>query len=310
MIMARYAVLCPGQGNQHSAMFDRLLGNRAAGEVLQQAAEILGDDPVKFIRQEPEDRLFANTWAQPLIAAAELATWAALRDALPSPALFAGYSAGELPAYGCAQALSAAETLQLVRRRTALMDQAGGAAGGLLGMRGIGRSRAEELCREFGVEIAIVNGADHFVIGGANEALARLENLAPDLGIARTKRLPVSLASHTSMLAGAVGELTAVLAESNLRPPPVPVLAGISGEVVRQRERAILVLGRQVAQTVQWETCMRTAVEMGCRIFLEIGPGNALAQMLREAFPELKARAVEEFRTLQGVIDWMHKNLD
>ena len=160
------------------------------------------------------------------------------------------------------------------------------------------------------MEIAIVNGTDHFVIGGTNEALARLEGVAPDLGIPRIKRLPVSLASHTSMLSQAGEELTAALEKSTLRSPPVPVLAGISGEVIRQRERGILVLGRQVAQTVQWETCLRMAVELGCRVFLEIGPGNALAQMLRESYPELKARAVEEFRTLQGVIDWMHKNLD
>ena len=152
--------------------------------------------------------------------------------------------------------------------------------------------------------------ADYFVIGGPADAVQRFEGEAPALGIPKARRLPVTVGLHTPLLTAAGESLTLQLEKSALVHPTVPVLAGIAGEVVRRRERAIATLGRQVYQPVHWDSCLQTAVEMGCTVFLEIGPGSALSQMVREAFPELKARGLEEFRSIQGAADWVLRNLE
>lgn len=116
-------ILCPGQGNQHDAMFDILSDSPVAQQVLESAASIFGRHPTAYLQRLSPAQLFANQQAQLLIGLLQLATWEALRDKLPSPKVFAGYSMGEVAAYGCAGALNLHDTLDLVGKRGVMMDR-------------------------------------------------------------------------------------------------------------------------------------------------------------------------------------------
>ncbi|ALC15173.1 malonyl CoA-acyl carrier protein transacylase [Desulfuromonas soudanensis] len=306
--MKGLGILCSGQGNQHPEMFDLLDGDEAAGKVLHLSANLLGSPPDALARKADPRELFRNALAQPLISSLQLATWAALRNRLPTPRVFGGYSLGELPAYGCAGALSTEETLSLATRRAALMDAASPPASGLSALRGLGRAQIEGLCRETGAEMAIVNGPDHFIVGGSEEILTLLESLALETGAQTVRRLQVGVPSHTSVLAEAGRGFHSLLEASALTNPPVPILAGISGAVVRRREEGIAALTQQISQTLNWAACMAAAWEMGCRVFLELGPGTALTKMVQDVYPEAKARSVDEFRSLKGVTSWVLKH--
>ena len=72
---------------------------------------------------------------------------------------------------------------------------------------------------------------------------------------------------------------------------------------------AITTLAGQLATTLDWRACMQAAVEMGARVFLELGPGKALTRMLLDADPTLAARSVDEFRSLEGAVDWVRQQL-
>ena len=48
-----------------------------------------------------------------------------------------------------------------------------------------------------------------------------------------------------------------------------------------------------------------TAVPDGVDQVLDLGPGSALAEMASAAMPDARVRAVDQFRTLQGVRDWL-----
>lgn len=303
-------ILCPGQGNQHPGMFDALQNNAAAQEVLDEAVAVLGFDLREALRNSPPENIFANRFAQPLLCACALAAWRALRGSLPQPLLFAGYSVGELAAYGCAGALSLADTLRLAIRRAELMDEAGGAGTGMLALRGLNQARVAALCHVHNVEIAIINGPDHFVVGGISSALELLKQAALVEGAHTAKRLPVDVASHTSVLREAGQKFAAPLAMSALNDPPIPVAAGVSGAVVRSREAALCALSSQLYLPLQWSACLQTAVEMRARVLLELGPGASLARIAREIYPELPARSVEEFKSLEGAANWIMKQID
>jgi [acyl-carrier-protein] S-malonyltransferase len=45
----------------------------------------------------------------------------------------------------------------------------------------------------------------------------------------------------------------------------------------------------------------------GAETALELGPGNLLSQMANALFPNGRARAVEEFRTLAGLRTWLQQ---
>lgn len=300
-------ILCSGQGAQGAGMLDGLRAEPAAQAVLDGAAAALGWDP-RVVVAGPEAEMRRNAVAQPLLCAAQAATWAALRPRLPPVRAVAGYSLGELSAYHVADALDLGDLLALAQKRAQAMDRADPEPGGLLAVRGLDRPRLEMLCREHDADIAIDNGPDRLVVGGRRTALAAIERAVLALGAAITP-LAVDVASHTRRMAPAAAEFGPMLAAGGLRAPAVPVLAGIDGSAVFTRERAVSALTRQMTETVAWAACLDGLWEMGCRVLLEIGPGDALARMARDRLPDLVVRAVSEFRSPAGAAAWVERQV-
>jgi [acyl-carrier-protein] S-malonyltransferase len=279
----------------------------AGAEVLRRCAAALGWDPVLRARGAGE-AVFTNAVAQPLVCAAEVATWAALREALPAPALVLGYSLGELAAYACAGALEPEDAARLAVLRARAMDAAAPPGAALLALRGLSLPRAEALAIEVGAEIAIVNGPDHVVAGGTAAALAALETRAPAAG-ATAVRIPVLVPAHTRLLGAAVAQFAAALDRSPLGAPAVPVLAGTTALPVTTREGAIGALSSALAARIEWARCLAAAAEHGCTVFLELGPGAALAKMAGELLPEVAVRSVADFRSVAGIARWVEEAL-
>src|SRR5690606_28989840 len=117
------AVLCPGQGAQHSGMLDKLAGDPRAEQVLGHAADVLGGQ-WRAMLGDPQ-ALFLNRNAQPLLCLAQYAAWSALQDVLAGATAVAGYSAGEVSAYACAGALDAGGLARVSAERARLMDEQG-----------------------------------------------------------------------------------------------------------------------------------------------------------------------------------------
>ena len=136
----------------------------------------------------------------------------------------------------------------------------------------------------------------------------RLRNAARAQG-ARVQCLSVDVASHTPLLAGAIAPFRAALEASRLRNPSIPVYAGIDASLVTRRSGAIDVLSRQLAQRIEWGRVVQALRERGCRVFLELPPGNALSRMIRNRFADVEARAVDDFRSPDGIAAWAQSRL-
>ncbi|SEL46792.1 [acyl-carrier-protein] S-malonyltransferase [Pseudoxanthomonas sp. GM95] len=295
------ALLCPGQGGQHPAMFDRVLDNAEVAPLLQQAEAVLGAAPQDLAAN---DARFDNRRAQPLVCAGTLAHWLALREQLPAPTLVLGYSVGELAAHAVAGSISTDACLALAATRASVMDAASPADSGLMAVTGLVRSDIDCLCEQFETCVAIANGEDHVVLGGRRRALMQLAEAATAQG-ARCTLLPVSVPAHTPALQAATDNFVQALRAASVRAPGITVLAGVDGSPVRTAEGVIDTLAAQISRSVEWSAVMEQAVERGARVFLELGPGSALSRMLREAYPECEARSVEEFRSLEGAAAWV-----
>lgn len=300
------AILCSGQGAQHPAMLDMIAGHPGANGIIEAGEAVLGVHLRDVLAQR--DAMFRNAIAQPLICLAQLALWTALRQASPGPAAFCGYSVGELGAYACAGALDAAELARIAAARAALMDRAAAAAhGGLLALQGLRRGEVDSLCAGQRAWVAIAIGAEEFVIGGEDGALEALARESSARG-ARVTPLKVGLASHTPLLSTAVHPFRALLEASSMTAPAIPVVAGIDAAWVVRRDTAIDKLALQLDRTIAWSACLDMLYERGCRRFLELGPGRALARMTRARYADADARAVDDFRSLNGISSWLSRH--
>ena len=195
------AILCSGQGLQHPGMFALTADAPEAAALFAHAASLLGGrDPRDIVRTDTSAALHRDRTGQILCTLQAQAAAAALRNEMPPHLIVAGYSVGELAAWGVAGLLDMTATLDLAARRAEIMDGASSPGDGLLFLRGLPRDEVDRLCQRHGAAVAIVNPAGAFVLGGAGAALESLADEARAMGAGRVVRIPVEVASHTSRL--------------------------------------------------------------------------------------------------------------
>ncbi|MDX3965403.1 MAG: acyltransferase domain-containing protein [Bradyrhizobium sp.] len=307
------AILCSGQGRQHRDMFALTGDTPEAAHLFAHASTLLDcRDPRDFVRAESDEALHRNRAGQVLCTLQALAAAAALADVISRDVVIAGYSVGEVAAWGVGGLFDATATLDLVARRAEAMDAATRAGDGLIFVRGPSRDEVDRLCERYGTAVAIVNPGDAFVIGGGCEALGEFAREARAMH-ARIVALPVEVASHTERLAAASAVFRETLREASVIFPPrsgARILSGIDAAPVVALETGLDKLAAQISQTVQWADCLQACVEAGATGFLELGPGHALSGMAAEIAPGVPAHALDDFRSLQGVRTWLTRHVN
>jgi [acyl-carrier-protein] S-malonyltransferase len=303
------AILCSGQGRQHPAMFDLVADSQEAEPIFAVAGGILGKDPRRFVREAAGSDLFSDFSGQILCCTQALAVWAAFSPFRPARAVIAGYSIGELAAWGCAGALDAPAVLRLALRRSIVMDAAAPRDAGLAAIIGLRRSALEPILARHALSIAIVDDVDSFVVGGHRAGLEAACQEAAGGGARRTVNLPVAVPSHTPLLREATEGFRSMLREASPRLPPARyrLLSGIDGDAIYDIDSGIDKLTRQISTTIDWAACLESCRSAGAEAALELGPGTALSHMASALFPDGRVRSVEEFATLVGVRSWLQR---
>ena len=159
------AILCSGQGRQHPSMFALTGEVPETQSLFAHAARLLGEDPRAMVRDAPAEALRHNRTGQILCTLQALTAAAALRSGLPDRIVMAGYSVGEVAAWGAAGLFDDEDTLDLVAQRAEAMDAASPPGDGLLFVRGLSRDTVEGLCARHDAAIAIINPGDAFCLG-------------------------------------------------------------------------------------------------------------------------------------------------
>jgi [acyl-carrier-protein] S-malonyltransferase len=308
--MARLAILCSGQGMQQADMFDRLLQYPECEKFLENVlnSNFLVPEVKDWFKQSKssEEMLFNNLYAQEFICLYQLMLWEKLKTILPEAYLFAGYSLGEIIAYGCAGALSPEQTITLVRERAQIMTSSTTTQCGMLAVKGLTENTVAELCRDYQCSIAIYNPGNHFIIGGLRDNIEKLTDACQNAGAEKVVQLKINVPSHTPLLQRASDKFREVLTKADFKPDPSKViLEGITGRRVFNKKQAVNALADQLSHPVMWERNAAAMVEYGCGIFLELGPGHALARMVSEVAHHGEARSVEEFHDLNELPAWL-----
>jgi [acyl-carrier-protein] S-malonyltransferase len=304
------AILCSGQGGQHAGMFSLTGDAPEASALFAQATPLLGRDPRSWVCSAGEDALHQNRTAQLLCTLQALSAAAVLGDLLPQRRCVAGYSVGEVAAWSIAGLIAETDALDLVTQRAEAMDATRKSEEGMLFVRGLSRAAIDELCARREAAIAIVNPGDAWVLGGQRSALDAISIEAVRLGASRVVPVAVRVASHTYLMADASPVFRGNLAAVRIQRAPragARLFSGIDGTAVFDTLVGLDKLASQISHPVQWASCLTSCVEAGARVFFELGPGHALADMAAGAYPGTTARSFDDFRSLQGVRAWLQR---
>ena len=291
----------PGQGAQAVGMGAELAeAYPEARRVFEAVDEALGEKLSRLVREGPQDELTLTANAQPALMATSMAAMAALEAegvTVRAAAFVAGHSLGEYSALCAAGALSLADTARLLRIRGRAMQEATpvgtGAMAAILGLdletvRAVADQAAEgEVC-----QAANDNDPAQVVVSGHRAAVERAAELAKARGAKRALMLPVSAPFHCALMQPAADRMREALAEVELTPPTVPLVANVRAAAVSDPDEIRQLLVEQVTGTVRWRESIAWMAGRGVTEFVEIGAGKALSGMSKRIEKGVSAVAV------------------
>jgi [acyl-carrier-protein] S-malonyltransferase len=297
------AFLFPGQGAQKVGMGKALSDAfPICRQTFEEADEALGESLSRLCFDGPESQLLLTEYTQPAILAVSVAACRALTAHGVAASFAAGHSLGEYSAHVAAGTLSFADALRTVRRRGQFMQEAvpvgEGAMSAILGADAdvVARACADACAERPGrtVSPANLNAPGQVVIAGHADAVARAGELAKAAGAKRVIPLAVSAPFHCALMKPAEERLAPLLRALRAHSPRIPVVANVDAEPKTTAPDAVDALVRQVSSPVRWEDVVKRLVADGARTFIELGPGNVLAGLVKKIDRSVTVASIED----------------
>jgi [acyl-carrier-protein] S-malonyltransferase len=298
------AYVFPGQGSQVVGMGkDVCDASPAARATFDEADAILGGAFSTLVFQGPVEDLNDTYNAQPALLVASVAMLRALEEKAATegvtiaPIVVAGHSLGEFTALVAAGSLSFADALALVRERGRLMREAGiERPGGMAAVLGLDEAPLVAVCQEASahglINVANANCPGQIVISGEVAALEVAMDLAKAAGAKRVARLPVSIASHSPLMADASIKLKQLTDAIAFQEPRVPIVGNVSAAPIRTVDEIRAELEHHVERPVNWTGSVQAMIALGADTFVELGAGNVLAGLIKRIDRSVKTIGV------------------
>jgi [acyl-carrier-protein] S-malonyltransferase len=290
----KVAFCFPGQGSQDVGMGQAVAASfPEARAVFEEGSEAVGFDLARLCFEGPIEELTKTELQQPALVATSLACLRAVETVGIRPDYVIGHSVGEYSALAASGALAPRDAVALVRvRGEATAAAAAAHPGAMAAVLGLEDTVIEELCD--GIENvwpANYNCPGQIVVSGEHGAVDRLIEAATARGARRAVKLRISGAFHSPLVARAAERLQPALERVSWREPAPPFMSTVTARLEgAQRLSAILV--EQLTGPVKFTQAVRGLVQDGVDLFVEIGPGQVLAGLLRRCDRSLKTVSV------------------
>ncbi|MBX9945685.1 MAG: ACP S-malonyltransferase [Reyranella sp.] len=297
------AFVFPGQGSQAVGMgVDLAAAFATARDVFGEVDEALKQNLSKLMREGPESDLILTENAQPALMAVSLAVVRILEKdggkALSAMASHvAGHSLGEYSALAAAGSLKVADAARLLKLRGQSMQKAVPVGvGAMAALLGIELGPALEACKEAAqgevVAAANDNGGGQVVVSGHKDAVERAIEAAKARGAKRGMLLPVSAPFHCPLMQPAADAMKAALAEVELMPPRVPLVANVIASEISDPATIRQRLVEQVTGLVRWRESVQYMKTKGVDTLVECGTGKVLSGLVKRIDKDMAGLAL------------------
>ena len=279
------AAIFPGQGAQTVGMLGELANTHASIQArFEQASAVLGFDLWAMTQEGPAEVLGQTENTQPALLVASVALWDLWSDAHSKADMMSGHSLGEYSALVCAGAMTFEDGVRLVRKRGELMQAAvPSGQGTMAAVLGLEDAAIAECCAHVDGKVgpANFNAPGQVVIAGATDAVAAAIESCKAAGAKRAVLLDVSGPFHSTLMRSAAEDFSAALADVEFVMPRVPVYQNVHGQIATSVEQMRELLVEQLYSPVRWTTCVGSLLDAGAEQFVECGPGNVLAGLVK-----------------------------
>ncbi|KAL9974743.1 hypothetical protein ACROYT_G011823 [Oculina patagonica] len=288
-------------------MCKRLLTERTAVKLFEDANRMLGYDLLSLCLNGPVEELNKTVNCQPAIVVASLAALQDERlkgtkvfpdwpDEPDTHTVTAGFSVGEVSALIFSGALSFEDGLKVVQVRAQAMQEASDQQpSGMVSIMGPADLDVQLLCdtaKEWsnsrGTQEPVACVANYlfpggWVLGGDKSSVQYIVEFGKAKhGIKKAQLIPVSGAFHTKLMTSAQEPLRRVLESVNIQTPRCTVYSGTSCEPLTNPDQIKSLLVRQLVEPVNWMKTIQNIFKertSSTKIY-EVGPGRQLKAMI------------------------------
>ena len=270
-----------------------------ARAIFDEADKICANGLLKVVFEGPEEQLTQTAYCQTGILTTSIAALKAF-EAHPKfksikVRYTAGLSLGEYSALAAAGTIGFADTLRLVQKRGAFMDEAvKETKGAMAAVIGFDKDKLVAICQQTGAEVANFNSKEQIVITGQADKVASAIEAIKAAGGQKIIPLAVAGAFHSSLMRSAAEKFKAALTEVTINTVGVEVIGNVHAVPQNTPEEIRANLARQITVSVQWVASVEYMAAQGITHFIEIGPGKVLKGLIRRINPELNVQNIEK----------------
>ena len=107
-------------------------------------------------------------------------------------------------------------------------------------------------------------------------------------------KLPITIASHSPLMARASESMNRLLQRSPMRDPRAPIVGNTTATFLTTKPEVYGELRDQLTMGVRWQKSVEAMRAKGADMFMEIGPGNVLTRLVRRIDYEANSLSVSD----------------